>query len=154
MCSLSDDRQMSIGEKRNRLMAMATGKYIAFIDDDDMIHRDYLRHVLKALELDPDVVGLVGEITMHSVGRGTVRRKFYHTVANNSYRTSARGYERPPNHLNPMKREIAEKFEFIDKSHGEDTDWAMRICKTKALKSEVMVDNILYYYNFNPNKKY
>jgi len=154
VCSLSDNRQMSIGDKRNRLMAMATGKYIAFIDDDDTIHRDYLKHVLRALELDPDVVGLVGEITMQATGRGTIRRKFFHTIRNDRYYQSQRGYERPPNHLNPMRKSIAQMFEFVDKSHGEDTDWAMRICKSKALKSEVMVDNILYFYNFNPNKKY
>lgn len=135
-------------------MAMATGKYIAFIDDDDMIHRDYIRHILKAIELDPDVVGLVGEIMMSGRRGGTIRRRFYHTIANKNYHTSGRGYERPPNHLNPIKREIATRFEFIDKSHGEDTDWAMRICKSGVLKSEYMVDNILYYYNFNPQKMY
>jgi glycosyltransferase involved in cell wall biosynthesis len=145
---------MTIGDKRNRLIQMATGKYIAFIDDDDMIHRDYLRVILRSLELDPDVVGIVGEITMRVPNRGTMKRRFYHTIANSVYRTSQRGYERPPNHLNPMKRDIAAKFEFVDKSHGEDTDWAMRICKAKVLQSEVMNDNILYYYNFNPDKKY
>jgi len=53
-----------------------------------------------------------------------------------------------------MKRNIASQFEFVNKSFGEDTDWAMRICKAKVLQSEVMNDNILYYYNYNPNKKY
>lgn len=154
ICSLCDDRQMSIGQKRNLLIQLATGKYVAFIDDDDMIHRDYLRVILRSLELDPDVVGIVGEITMRIPNRGTVKRRFYHTISNSVYRTSQRGYERPPNHLNPMKREIAARFEFVNKSFGEDTDWAMRICKAKVLQSEVMNDNILYYYNYNPNKLY
>jgi glycosyltransferase involved in cell wall biosynthesis len=145
---------MSIGEKRNRLLGMATGDYTAFIDDDDQIGRDYIRLVLEALDKNPDVVGITGEITMNINGRGTVRRKFYHTIENKVYRTSIRGYERPPNHLNPMRRSIALVYQFIDKSHGEDTDWAMRICRGGILKSEIFIDKPIYFYNFNPNKNY
>lgn len=146
---------MSIGEKRNRLLQMATGDYTVFIDDDDWISVDYIKEVLKALESRPDVVGIVGEITVPVPRRsGTVRRRFYHTLANRRYKESPRGFERPPNHLNPMRRDVAASFQFMDISMGEDTDWAMRICREQILQKEVFINKILYYYDYVPNKDY
>jgi hypothetical protein len=81
-------------------------------------------------------------------------KRFYHTLENRSYRTSPRGFERPTNHLNPMRRDVASHFEFIDKSMGEDTDWAMRICREQILKTEVFINRILYYYNYVAEKTY
>lgn len=144
---------MSIGEKRNRLLSMATGEYIVFIDDDDSISEDYVKLILYAIEDSrPDCIGIRG---MLSYIRGNVvqRRKFfYHTISNDTYFESNRGYERPPNHLNPIKRDIAIKYQFKDISMGEDTDWAMQICNNKELKSETYIDKTIYFYNYNPLK--
>ena len=146
---------MSIGEKRNRLLEMSTGLYTAFIDDDDWISPDYVKEVLGALESRPDVVGIVGEISVDNPRRfGKITKRFYHTLANRSYRNSPRGFERPPNHLNPMRRDVSTAFKFIDESMGEDTDWAMRICREQILKSEVFINRILYYYDYVANKDY
>lgn len=134
---------------------MSTGLYTCFVDDDDWLSADYIKSILEALESRPDVVGLVGEITLPTTIPGKViRRRFYHILGNRRYRTSARGYERPPNHLNPMRRDVSTYFEFEDKSMGEDTDWAMRICREQILKTEVFVNRILYYYDYVPNKSY
>lgn len=154
LCSLSDDRQMTIGEKRNKLMAMSTGMYTAFIDDDDMVSPDYISLVLEAIRNGyPDVIGIVG-IFQGDLGRGRISKRFYHTIENNSYYTSPRGFERPPNHLNPMKREIAIGFSFEHKNFAEDTDWAMEICKAGVLKSENFVQNPIYFYNYVKDKSY
>jgi glycosyltransferase involved in cell wall biosynthesis len=153
--SLCDDRGMTIGEKRNRLLAMSTGLYTCFIDDDDWISANYIKSILEALESRPDVVGIVGEISMPVPKRGGVlRRRFYHTLKNRNYRRSDRGFERPPNHLNPMRRDVSSYFEFIEANMGEDTDWAMRICREQILKTEVFIPAILYYYDYVPNKEY
>jgi glycosyltransferase involved in cell wall biosynthesis len=145
---------MTIGEKRNKLMAMATGEYIAFIDDDDQVSPDYIQLVLDAIrDGKPDVVGIVG-IFRGDMGNGPIRKLFYHTIKNDKYWTSLRGYERPPNHLNPMRREIASQFSFEHKSMFEDTDWAMEICKAKVLKSEKFIERPIYFYDFVKDKRY
>lgn len=154
MCSLIDDRQMTIGEKRNKLMAMATGKYVAYIDDDDMVSPDYISLVLEALKNgDPDVIGIIGIYSTND-GRGVRKTLFYHTIKNSRYWTSSRGFERPPNHLNPMRKSIAEQYSFMPSNFGEDTDWAMRICEDKVLKVEKFIQKPIYYYDYVKDKTY
>lgn len=153
ICSLCDNGELSIGEKRNRLLEMSTGKYVAFIDDDDTIDDKYIELILNSIEdTQPDCIGIKGMISTIKGNTVINRRYFYHTIENDNYYQSNRGYERPPNHLNPIKRDIAIKYKFKDISMGEDTDWAMEICKNKELKSEKFINRTIYFYNFNPIK--
>lgn len=152
--SLSDDRTMSIGEKRNRLIELSQMDYVAFIDDDDLVHSDYVGLVYRAIQNKPDVVGIVGEITIIQPPRSDVRRKFYHVISNENYVTSNRGFERPPNHINPMKRSIASRYKFPEKNFGEDTDWAMELSRSGIWKraSQTFIPEVIYFYRFNRNK--
>ncbi len=54
---LMDNRQRQVGAKRNLLMQMARGKYLAHIDDDDLVSADYFQSVLPELGGDADVIG-------------------------------------------------------------------------------------------------
>ena len=56
----SDNKQISIGEKRNKLLNKAVGDYVAFIDDDDLVSDDYVKKVLQAIESKPDCCGMEG----------------------------------------------------------------------------------------------
>jgi glycosyltransferase involved in cell wall biosynthesis len=49
-------RQANSGESvaRNRGIAAASGEWIAFLDDDDLWHRDKVRHTVRYLEAHPD----------------------------------------------------------------------------------------------------
>lgn len=153
--SLSDNRTLSIGDKRNRLMAMATGDYICFVDDDDRVSPNYVANILKALSSRPDGVGFVGEMSFPMPVSGKLKReRFYHTLANRSYKKSERGYERPLNHLNPIRRDIAILYPFEAINIGEDTDWAMRICRDQVLQREVWINEVMYFYDFRPQKEY
>ena len=155
ICILSDNREMSIGLKRNKLMEMAVGDYIAFIDDDDEIGNDYFGQVLGGIEKEqPDVIGLMGVMRWQKSRTKVVNHRFFHTIKNARWWQSSRGYERPPNHLNPIRRDVAIQFPFEDLNHGEDKDWSLRIAEAGVLKREVMVNQPIYYYNFNPFKNY
>lgn len=151
---MRDNGEMSIGEKRNSLIDMSTGEYIVFIDDDDMIAIDYVEKILDAIENNkPDVIGIKGMISVIRDNNVKDEKYFYHTIENDKYFESNRGYERPPNHLNPIKRDIAIKYKFKQVSFGEDTDWAMNICSNKELKTENYIDKTLYFYNYRPYKE-
>jgi len=56
----SDDRQKTIGQKRNELISKAKGDYIVFVDDDDRVPDYYVEKILKAIETNPDCVGIEG----------------------------------------------------------------------------------------------
>ena len=158
MCILSDNRELTIGAKRNQLMDQAKGKYVAFIDDDDEIGNDYLASVLNAIETqEPDVIGLIGVMRWQRSKILRTNHKFTHSIEHTRWWERGNGrnteYFRPPNHLNPIKREIAKQFPFQEISFGEDKEWSERIAKSGLLKKEVKIPAVIYYYNFNPYKK-
>lgn len=53
---LLDNKKRTVGEKRDALLRMARGQYVAFVDDDDDISRDYVSRILTAAETRPDVI--------------------------------------------------------------------------------------------------
>lgn len=140
-----DDGEVPIGEKRNRMMQKATGEYVCFIDDDDMIPPYYVAKILNAIELNPDCVGFWLIRYVNGVESGmachSLRYRKYATVESDTRLTM---YERTPNHLNPIKRSIAIQVPFPTTNHGEDTDFAKRVYP--MLESEVFVDSEMYRY--------
>jgi glycosyltransferase involved in cell wall biosynthesis len=53
---LSDNKTRSIGAKRQALVDIARGDYIAFVDDDDDISDDYVASLLAATETGADCI--------------------------------------------------------------------------------------------------
>ena len=52
---LLDNQTLTVGSKRNKLLDIATGDYITFIDDDDRVTSDYISEIMKALADYPGV---------------------------------------------------------------------------------------------------
>lgn len=145
---LEDNGEQPVGVKRNSLILSATGKYICFIDDDDRISENYIDQVIRGIKLGVDCCSLVGEITTN----GKDPKIFVHSIEHKEYYEKDGVYYRPPNHLNVIKKSIAEKFFFPPKDFGEDTDWAMQICKAGVLKTEHKVKRTIYYYDYITEK--
>ncbi len=141
----SDNKQHSLGFKRNKLIEWAKGKFIAFVDDDDNVSDDYVPIICSTIKEYPDIdcVGIKGIITFG----GKNPRVFIHSLRYGEYFSKGDIYFRPPYHLNPMKREVACNYKFEDISYSEDIDWAMRISRDQALQKEYFIDKIVYYYN-------
>ena len=146
-----DEGELSIGEKRNKALERAEGKYTCFIDDDDEVSSDYVKLILEAIETNPDCCSLNGEITINN----GEPEQFEHSIKYDEYKTNSTGvpkYERYPNHLNVIRKSIAEKFSFVPINHGEDTQWATQINVSGELKTEVEIKDVIYFYNFIENK--
>lgn len=144
----TDNGEKTIGQKRNDLIEKAKGKYVCFIDDDDMVSPFYLKTILKGCEQDTDCVGLVGRMTID----GSREKIFIHSARFKTYFEQNRIYYRPPNHLNAIKREIAIQFKFPEKNFSEDTDWALQVAKSNMIKTEAPVNVVLYYYLYRSKK--
>jgi len=143
---------VSIGQKRNNLLSQSVGDYVAFIDDDDDITEDYFLMCFKAIRGGFDSCYLRGIITWSGINPEI----FEHSIKYRQYKTNENGcevkYERYPNHLNCIKREIAVVANFPDKSHSEDTEWATQIFVSGLIKSEYYDNKIMYNYQYEPNK--
>ncbi|HET6565940.1 MAG TPA: glycosyltransferase family A protein [Xanthomonadales bacterium] len=143
--ALSDDGSEMIGVKRNRLMDMAKGNFLVFVDDDDRISPDYTRLILAAIRENPaaDCIIFPGEITF----RGRHPHKLVHSIQYTDWHESGGTYVRPPCHITPIRSDIARRYRFAAVDWAEDMDWALRISQDKALQQEVPIDSVLYYYN-------
>jgi glycosyltransferase involved in cell wall biosynthesis len=148
---IDDSRYKKIGTKRNDLLARADGKYVAFIDDDDLISKDYVKQLMQGIKQDVDCCSLKGIITED----GQNPLIFEHSIKYQEYRTTTGGevrYERYPNHLNCIKASIAKSFHFPEKNHGEDTNWATQIFKSGMIKTEHYIPYVIYHYEYRRNK--
>ena len=140
MLANSDNGIKSIGQKRNELLQAAKGDYVVFVDDDDMVSPFYTYGILEALKSNPDCCGIEGIITLRNIGP----KKFIHSVQYQDWYEKDDIYYRCPNHLNPIKREIALDTMFINKSWQEDKDFSEAL-KGK-LKTEVYIKGPIYFY--------
>jgi len=140
----SDNGELSTGAKRNKLLKRSIGKYVAFIDDDDLVSEDYVSKILKAIESDPDCCSLQGEISMTQNDK-RIKRIFKHSIQYDHWFEESKIYYRCPNHLNAIKRELALQIKFPDKDTGEDRDFSERAFP--FLKTEEHIDGTIYFYN-------
>lgn len=141
-----DNRKASIGAKRNTLLQKATGDYTSFIDDDDAISADYLDLVFEGISKEVDCCSLTGMYYEN----GKPIKPFIHSLGTDRYWEDNIAYYRYPNHLNCIKSSISKQFKFPEEGrlgmHGEDTDWATQIHQAGALKTQHMINGIIYHY--------
>jgi len=149
---LRDNGERSTGWKRNRLIEQAQGDFVAFVDDDDRVSEDYLQLICDAIRTHPgiDCIGIRGIIRF----RGAHPSEFVHSVRYSDYRTSRGVYLRPPYHLNPIRRSIAERYRFADIYYSEDIDWARSMAFDRVLRNEYFIDSVLYYYDSRRRWRY
>jgi hypothetical protein len=57
---------------------------------------------------------------------------------------------RTPNHLNTIKTEIAKQVRYPEISHGEDQDYSHRLWNSSLMKTESLIGERMYIYQFNP----
>jgi glycosyltransferase involved in cell wall biosynthesis len=140
MLASLDSGERSIGVKRNELLEAAKGEYVVFVDDDDMVSPFYVASILMAIKDKPDCCGIEGIITQKNIGP----KKFIHSLKFDHWFEKDEIYYRCPNHLNPIKREIALDVRFPDLYYKEDQDFSERL-KGK-LKTETFIKGPIYFY--------
>jgi glycosyltransferase involved in cell wall biosynthesis len=146
---LSDDSQgISIGEKRNYLLSIVDGDYLAFIDDDDRVSPNYIKLLLEGIATNPDACSLIGEITED----GKNPKKFIHSLKYDSWFEQDNVYYRNNNHLNCVRSSIARKMKFPKKSMGEDHDYSKQLLQSGLIKTEYWIEDVLYYYDYRSKK--
>lgn len=146
---LIDDRgrEITTGQKRNDLLQKAQGYYSVFIDDDDWVPDYYIEEIMKATTTLPDVVCIHGYITTN----GQNRQMFKHYLGA-SYNFTNGFYHRYPNHLNPMKRNIAIQVKFDNITFSEDYNWATELRNSGLLKTQIEILLPMYEYKYITNK--
>lgn len=146
----ADNGEIPIGAKRNCLLNNARGDHVCFVDDDDQIAANYVALILEALATGPDCVGFKLAYYVNHRPKGVAIHSLRYERYGQQRTPGGMLYERTPNHLNPIRREIALSVGFPELNHGEDSDFAQRV--RPLLETEVFVDEVLYHYLFNSRK--
>ena len=139
------------GEKRQKALDKAHGRFIAFVDDDDWVAHDYIERVVGAIERngEADCVSLEGVMTTDGAGPEV----FKHSVAYSDWRTENGIHLRCPNHLNAVRTDLARKAGFRAMTIGEDRDYSLRLRPLLKVEADAGREP-LYFYWFKTNKNY
>ncbi len=141
------DETLTTGRKRNELLACAKGKYVVFVDSDDWVPDYFVRELLIAVDSGADCFAINGTITTN----GKNERKWFISKDLPYEESTLNGkkvYLRYPNHITPMKREIAVQVKFPDKTHGEDYAWATELHEKELIKTEFKIIKPMYQYRY------
>jgi glycosyltransferase involved in cell wall biosynthesis len=140
-----DNKEKSIGKKRQDLLEKARGKYVVGIDSDDWIAEDYLDCIITSLKENPSIdhVGFLEDCDIDgdkSISIFSIRNKFW---AENQD-----GYDhiRCANPKSVILREKALQVGYEDSRYGEDRVFSEAV--TSLLTSEVFIEKPLYLYRY------
>ena len=139
--AFTDNKKRSVGAKRQALLEIARGDYVAFCDDDDTVADEYLAEILPRCESGPDVVtfeqdaeinGVHGRIIFDAACRvdepwkagGTARRRPWHVCA--------------------WRRSLAMEGVFKFCNYGEDAAWVAQVAP--LAKTTLHIPKVLHYY--------
>lgn len=106
---------------------LAKGKYITFIDSDDMVSDNYISKILKAIETEPDIVFLSWQSRVQKVIMNIQPPKWNCAVWCRVYKRDIIGNIRFDEELR-----VAEDWKF-----NQQIKWKTKVC----------IKDVIYYYN-------
>jgi hypothetical protein len=141
-----DNRQRTIGEKRDALVQMSRGKFVAFCDDDDDVSEIYITALLAAIGADEkaDVVTFKQRAVVDGI-EGICHFSLKHP--NEPFSPS--GFRRNAWHVCAWRGDLARRFRFPATNFGEDWAWARHL--VVEAKNEHHIDQVLHVYRYDSN---
>jgi len=145
---LSDNKHRSIGSKRQALLNLAQGEYIAFMDDDDKPNEKYIINFLYETILNSiksDVITFNQHVSINGE-LYPLTFKFGHEV---NEEPNKDGFTRPPWHVCFWRREVVQHCTFPNSNYGEDWAWAEQA--NKCAKTSYHIDEFMMTYVYDEN---
>jgi len=142
---LSDNRKRSIGAKRQALLDIARGQYIAFVDDDDDIADSYVEELLTAAASGADVITFMQAATYN--GKKSVVD--FQLRQGDQYFNPGGITIRDAWHVNAWRRSRVAHCQFGESNYGEDLTWCQQA--RRMAETTVHIPKILHFYNHDVN---
>lgn len=146
LCIHHDNKEMTIGEKREGLYKRASGIYSLQIDSDDMIADNAIELILEAIKQEPDCITFQEKCIIDGVEFKSNHSHEYHDWDGDGQKIFSDGfaYHRTPFFKSVIKTSIAQSVPIPHIRFGEDHEWA-RLLK-EHLHSEIHIPEYLYIY--------
>jgi hypothetical protein len=150
-----DNKEMTVGEKRNLLYQESIGIYSFMPDDDDDIADDFLVRILKAIKHNPDCVTYYEHVDIDGNISHSNHSIHYDRWHDNPSWPEGFKYARTPYFKDVIKTEIAKSVEVPPLRWNEDEQWANAL--HPRLNTEVHIDDFMYFYKHvssDPTERY
>lgn len=125
--ALLDNKKRSVGLKRQALLGVARGRWLAFVDDDDQVSDSYVSKIIEAIataeaNLAVETIDVITFDTWAVINDAPhVLVTHGNDLANEEYKLA--GFTRKPWHVHVWARSLARTSKFQDASYGEDAAW-------------------------------
>jgi len=138
-----DNKEITIGEKRERLYKYSSGLYSWQIDDDDDIADNAIELILNAIKSNPDADCITFEEYIDIDGK--IQRS-NHSLKYGDWNNNEDGFDyvRTPFMKSVIKTEIAKSVPIPHIRFGEDHQWSQAL--KPHLKTELHISEQLYRY--------
>ena len=137
---LFDNRARSIGAKRQSLVDIARGEYIAFVDDDDDVSEDYVARLLEATKTRADVI----TFRQRAIYNG-LESEVHFGINNQDGPFNPGGITlRAPWHVCAWKRERVQGCLFLEANYSEDIAWCLQA--RRRARTAHHIDSVLHTY--------
>jgi hypothetical protein len=144
--SIKDNKEMTIGEKREWLYKEAKGTFCWQIDDDDSIAIDAIPHIINAIRLKPQVSCIT--FKENCMINGTYYSSC-HSLRYPEWMDNFDGFSfvRTPFYKDVIRTDIAQSVPFEYSRYGEDNAWSKALYP--LLSDEIHIDQEIYFYIHN-----
>lgn len=138
-----DNKEMTIGGKRELLYKRAKGLYSIQVDDDDELAPNAIQLILEAIKSNPEVDCITFE--EHIDIDGKIQRS-NHSLKYDDWHNNYDGFDyvRTPFFKSVIKTEIAKSVPIPHIRFGEDHQWAQAL--KSHLHTEIHIDEQIYRY--------
>ena len=116
-----DDGEMTIGAKRNKMIEEATGEFVVFIDDDDIVTDDYVQQLMIGLKRKSIDVVCVNAV--HTIDGD--RAKLVVDIPYSRWEETETAYMRGVQFRDAVRRELAAAVPYPNIRFGEDHAWTI-----------------------------
>lgn len=140
---LVDNKTIMLGHKRNTMVDMASGDYVVHVDDDDRVEPNYIKALLAATDSKADVITFLASVSIN----GATPKICRYSITFDSDHNTPTQYNRLPNHICCVRRELARQISFPNIRYGEDSAYSKLL--KPLVKKEYAIDEVLYHYDFN-----
>ena len=148
-----DNRKRTIGAKRDALLRIARGIFVAYVDDDDTVSPDYvaslvnaINHAILPTESPNDQVDVITFAQFARVNEAAAKIVFGLRQENQPFIPDTEVL-RAAWHVCAWRRSVAILSHFPESNYGED--WAFAEPLNRIARASIHLDKVLHYYRFN-----
>lgn len=140
---LGDNLRCTAGMKRERLLRIARGKYLAFCDDDDTVAYNYVVRLADACATDVDVITFTQLAEIDDKSAYVTFRAGHPEIEP----WTGKDITRPPYHVCGWRTALAQTASFADCNYGEDVFWLQQLWP--QVRTSHHIDEVLHTYRWS-----